>query len=295
MTICDCEPWPGAARAQGAPVAVDPSVIAPPRRIPGTKRVYLSPYRYFTLTRVTRTDVDCSDIDLFLTEQPIEAISKDGFSLGDDLYSSDELLEHTFRANGPQHQEYFARYDRSRLARGVLDEVKLFIRTPHGDRLIATCTRRGGKHGGWDPGTFAMHREDYYRGLVDRVAGLQAEHLALARGIAAQDELLRGIEARRKRAAGKRDRPDRVAKPIEPPAPPRSAIGSALSAATAAAEPFEAPVKASLALLVKERGEAGRRGITGPEGEVPGEPPRRSSIGSALANRRGTDHLNDLG
>jgi hypothetical protein len=215
-----------------APEAESLRSIRPPRRVPGQKKVLFSPRRLFALTQVVREDVDGAEIDLWLSEEPLETVHKQGIMVGHEWFWAPELLLLAgTRADGMLRPELVIRYDRSRFARGVLDEVRVFERTRETYTLICVARPRDESTVGMDRDRFFAARDAHVRGLVARRGALEANYITLMAGAQAEDELLRQTEARRKFRETHPARA-RVAVPIDgTPAPAaKRSLGAALRA-----------------------------------------------------------------
>lgn len=190
--------------------------IRPPRRMPGRGTTCFSPARLFSLTHVTRDDIDVEDIDLWLTEEPLETVHKQGVMVGAEWFWAAELLLYTTgsRADGAARPQLVLRYDRSRLARGVLDEVRVLERSSTGYRLICVARPRDEAIARLDRDRFFAARDAHRDNLLARRTALEHEYVTLQAGPHGREELLQDIDARR---AFREANPGRaqVARPIE--------------------------------------------------------------------------------
>jgi hypothetical protein len=297
-TVAGTAPASGAVAAMLAPEADSPHTIRPPRRVPGQKKVLFSPQRLFALTHVVREDVDGAEIDLWLSEEPLETVHKQGIMVGHEWFWAPELLPLAgTRADGMLRPELVVRYDRSRLARGVLDEVRVFERSRETYTLICVARPRDEITVRIDRDRFFAARDEHLRGLVARRGALESEYVTLIAGAQAEDELLRRTEARRKYRQTHPARA-RVAVPIDGTPEPRAkrSLGSVLRArgtrmGRGSARPVGnracsggecAPV--SLGEKLRENGSVP------PVPPVP-QSPSRTTLGAAL--RRGSEALKD--
>ena len=207
------------------------SGMGPPRRIPGQGKVLFSPARLFALTRVVRDDIDVDDIDLWLTEEPLETVHKNGIMLGHEWFVADELLQYTTGDKGGPRRDLVIRYDRSRLARGLLEEVRVFEKTATGYDLVCVAIPREKFLASINRDRFLRARNAHLKRLLARRSTFENDYVALQAGLQAQEELLRKIEARRQLQSSTPQHP-RVATPIdgidEPQEDERNALGAAL-------------------------------------------------------------------
>lgn len=212
------------------------SGIGTPRRIPGQGKVLFSPTRLFALTRVVRDDIDVDDIDLWLTEEPLETVHKNGIMVGHEWFVADELLRYTTGDKGGPRPDLVIRYDRSRLARGLLEEVRVFERTATGYDLVCVAIRREQFLATIKRDRFLRARNAHLKGLLARRSTFENDYVALQAGLQAQEDLLQKIEARRRFQSSTRPRP-RIATPIdgmdESEEAKRNALGVALKNADA--------------------------------------------------------------
>ncbi len=272
--------------------------IRPPRRVPGQRRVAFSPRRLFALTQVQREDVDVAELDLWLTEEPLETVHKQGIMLGGEWFWAAELLPLAgTSADRMLRPELVIRYDRSRLARGVLDEIRVFERSRGTYTLVCVARPRDEAIVRMDRDRFFAARDAHLRGLVARRSGLEANYVTLVAGAQAEEELLRRTDARRKFREANPGRA-RVAAPIDgaPEPPTKRSLGAALKRARGVKKDGGAarPAGSSMPMggsrsapgsLGEKLREYGTSTSYAPQG------PGRATLGAAL--RRGSESQQD--
>lgn len=191
----------------------DCPMLQPVRKAPGVAAVTFSPNEFFELTHAPRLDLDPEDDDLFLTEEPVKTVHKNGIALGDEIYFHPALLPFVSGPKGAPRPNLVVRYDRALFARGVLDEIRVLEQTQGGYTEICRCRLRSAALGDIDPDAFLRERHVRERQLTAKVRGARGELLTLERGrqVAAD---LRAQRAERVRWQKAQKWAPRVAEPI---------------------------------------------------------------------------------
>jgi hypothetical protein len=175
------------------------AVSRPPRHIPGQQTVCYSPMQYFALTRASSQEPDVISASLGHTEQPLETIAKDGIRLGGELYTAPDLQMIIQSDKGLPQRRLVIRYDRSRLARGTLKEVHVWERNGKDSyRFLLTCGPAAEVMEQIDVNRLIRERERYLNALLAERTMAEVEHVSLAAGTRAAEQLLRDTAARQK-------------------------------------------------------------------------------------------------
>jgi hypothetical protein len=181
--------------------------------LPGVRRETFAPELLFRRNAVPRDDVDPFDDTLFLVEQPLRRIAKDGIHLGGQVYF-DELLETLVTGpDGTPRRTLVMLYNAAQLSRGVLEEVRVCERDAAG-RLIelCRCPTRATYLARTDPAARVKTRIAYQRGLAAGVALAQETLTEVRSGTEARVHREDEHAARDVRRRGMRFEP-RVAEP----------------------------------------------------------------------------------
>lgn len=178
------------------------AVSRPPRHVVGKRTACFSPVRYYALTQVHRGDVNAFDTDLFLTEEPLLTVHKKGIMLGGEWYFAPQLQMVTTGDKSLPQRKLVMRYDRSRLARGTLDEVRIWeVNADKSYTYLFTCGPREQVLEALDPDLVLRERERYLRQLLAERKILESEYVALVAGKKAEEDLLRGLAEQRRNQA----------------------------------------------------------------------------------------------
>jgi hypothetical protein len=174
-----------------------PPMLQPPRRAAG-REAALSPFQYFALTQ-TGQSLDTSDPELWYAELDITTVSKEGIILGSEAYWAMELQPFV-SGTTPHHKRprLRIRYDCSHRARGVLQEILVYVVEESGHlRFICRAHPRQEAMAGLDLNLVFEYRTSYEAALRTMRSSTQKAYLGSKAGEACVRRLEERVKARR--------------------------------------------------------------------------------------------------
>lgn len=154
-----------------------------PNLVPGQSRKHLAPVYYHMLTAEPRDDVDVSDEALWLKEEPLDYIDKQGIRLANQWFFSLRLQEFVSGPKGTPRRNLYIQYNRALLARGVLKEIRVVEKDPQGrTHELFRCRRREEVLDELDVASAIRERNAYVRDLLAKRAIAEDEYLLIQEG-----------------------------------------------------------------------------------------------------------------
>jgi hypothetical protein len=185
-----------------------------PLTLPGRPQRNLSPLTFAAATQQLRTDVDAHDDLLWLTEDPIGAVEKEGIVLDKQWFWDQDLESLTTGRAGMPRRNLRMLYNRADLARGILREIVIGERDEQGRFCeILRCERREEALQKLDLPTFLARREEYLQHLLTSRTLAENDYLAIERGTEAITQRVHAMLAR-ERNQRKGSKAPIAAKPI---------------------------------------------------------------------------------
>lgn len=186
-----------------------------PSQLPGRAKTGFSPMEFFALSRVQRDDVSAeSDDALWLTEEPCPRVAPEGIELDGRLFYDDALQPYVDTRLKISSKELRIRYDRALLARGVLDEVRVYrVEPDQSYREICRCRPRDAAHGDIDMNQVMHYHAQYVEVLLATISNAEGEVFTRNHGEVALAKFRDEQAARERRRRSDKPRA-RVAEPI---------------------------------------------------------------------------------
>jgi hypothetical protein len=179
--------------AEGAEILFDQ-----PNMVPGRPGRNLSPREMVNLTHEPR---ECQDDDpgIWLTETRLGGVGKQGVQLLRQHFTGLDGIELTTGPKNRVRRDLVLRYDRARLARGVLEELEVLERDEHGIvHPLARLVRSDIARLQIDYSVLLRERAEYVNDLLAKVKKKQGEYVQLEAGTNSLNELVAAVQARQR-------------------------------------------------------------------------------------------------
>lgn len=185
-----------------------------PTQLAGRAKAGFSPLEFFSLSHAPREQTTEADDALWLTEEPCPRVSPEGISVAGRLFYDVELQPYVDTRLDVAPPNLVIRYDRALLARGVLDEVRVYRMEPDKSyREICRCKPRDQVSAEIDMNGVMRHYGQFVEVLLAKVSNAEGELFNRSHGEAALAQLRDAQAARERRRRS--DKPKaRVAEPI---------------------------------------------------------------------------------
>lgn len=180
-----------------------------PSYLPGRAKVKFSPLQFFALSRQTRDDVAYADDDaLWLTQEECPVVHPDGIEVHGRIYFDPGIQPYIDTRTDAAKPPLVIRYDRALLARGVLDEVRIYHIEAEGSyREVCRCAPRDGRRYEFDLNQVERQHAMFVEVLKAKLTRAEEERFTQQHGEKAAAEFLDMKAARARRQKSEKKEP----------------------------------------------------------------------------------------
>lgn len=180
-----------------------------PSYLPGRAKVKFSPIEFFALSRRERNDVTYENDDaLWLTEEECPVVHPDGIEVHGRIYFDPGIQPYIDTRTNAAKPPLVIRYDRALLARGVLDEVRIYrIEADGSYREVCRCAPRDGRRHEIDLNQVERQHAMYVEVLKAKLSKAEEERFTQQHGEKAAADFLDMKAARARRQQSEKKEP----------------------------------------------------------------------------------------